>query len=95
MGTPCLPSYRGFTLWIRGHCRYSICPVTTLSSDFPGGYVFASRPHIHLLAQTAGSLSGRHSSALASLQVDRLDASESLRKQEEHVVEPAPLLFGR
>ncbi|XP_039724292.1 clathrin heavy chain 2 isoform X3 [Pteropus medius] len=25
--------------------------------------------------------------------VDRLDASESLRKQEEHVVEPAPLLF--
>ncbi|GAB5579287.1 clathrin heavy chain 2 isoform X1 [Prionailurus iriomotensis] len=26
--------------------------------------------------------------------VDRLDASESLRKQEEHVVEPAPLLFG-
>ncbi|XP_042765828.1 clathrin heavy chain 2 isoform X6 [Panthera leo] len=27
--------------------------------------------------------------------VDRLDASESLRKQEEHVVEPAPLLFGQ
>ncbi|XP_048957843.1 clathrin heavy chain 2 isoform X4 [Canis lupus baileyi] len=27
--------------------------------------------------------------------VDRLDASESLRKREEHVVEPAPLLFGQ
>nr|XP_019565714.1 PREDICTED: clathrin heavy chain 2 isoform X2 [Rhinolophus sinicus] len=27
--------------------------------------------------------------------VDRLDASENLRKQEEHVVEPTPLLFGQ
>lgn len=50
---------------------------------------------VRLQAQTAYSLSGRHSCALASLQVDRLDASESLHKREEHVVEPTPFLFGR
>lgn len=49
---------------------------------------FTSRPRLD-------SLPGGHSRALASLQVDRLDASENLRKQEEHVVEPTPLLFGR
>lgn len=90
------PSYRGFfTLWSEAvvTAGAAVPCVAVLSSDSPRGYVLASQ--VHLQVQTAYSLSGGHSCALASLQVDRLDTSESLRKQEEHAVEPAPLLFGR
>lgn len=69
--------------------------VPVLSSNPPGGWVLAFRPHVHLQAQTSLVLSGRWSRFLASLQVDRLDALESLHKQEERVVEPSLLLFGR
>lgn len=88
------PGYRAFALWPQAVVTAAAGPhVPGLSSDPPGGCGLTYQ--VPLQAQTADSLPGRHSRALASLQVDRLDASESLRKQEEHVVEPTPLLFGR
>lgn len=96
LGTPCPPSYRSFT-FLQSRAVVTVGIVSALQPsplDFPGSCA-ASWPHTHLLAQTERSLSGGYLSARTSLQVDRLDASESLRKQEEHVAEPAPLLFGR